>query len=89
MIEGDECINISPSTAQGELCLSRTVLAISVTGGVHFFRAQIPVELGSQERGNEEILGFTESPPPRPSRHPGMIGSRGRDVGRRLLGSEN
>lgn len=88
MIEADDYINLSPSTAQGELCLIRTVLAISVTG-VHFFRAQILVELGSQERGNEEILGFTESPPPRPSRHPGMIGSRGRDVGRRLLGNEN
>ena len=55
MIEADDYINLSPSTAQGELCLIRTVLAISVTG-VHFFRAQILVELGSQERGNEEIL---------------------------------
>ena len=89
MMEGDDYINISPSTAQGELYLIRTVLAISVSGGVHFFRAQIPLELGSQERGNEEILGSTESPPTRPPSHPGMYGSRGRDVGRRLLVNEN
>lgn len=89
MIGGDDYINTSPSTAEGEQYMIRTVFAISVRRGVHFFRAQIPVELGSQERGSEEILGSPESLPPRPSRRPGMYGSRGRDVGRRRHGDEN
>ena len=50
MIEGDDYINTSPSTAQGERYMIRTVFEISVSRGVHFFRAQIPVELGSQEK---------------------------------------